>query len=126
VHGSLTNQEVDFPIDTKPSQSRIETIRTVRSLLNEMVSLVKLEPITGRTHQLRIHCAEIGHSIVGDQLYENKQGTFRNKGLLLAATNLTFIHPIISEKLEVSIPIPHKFISLLDREENRAAKYDKD
>lgn len=126
VHGIPEISEIDAPIDLKASKSVLAVIRTVASLQNGFLTLVQLEPITGRTHQLRIHCAGIGHSIVGDKQYENEWGTFRNKGLMLAATNVSLQHPITEEELSVSIPIPNKFTSLLEREEIRAARYVRD
>ncbi len=126
VHGIPDSGEINRAIDSKEARSRLSKLQSVPSLLNGHLSLVKLEPITGRTHQLRIHCKSIGHSIVGDQLYENEAGTFRNKGLFLAATELSFRHPITEEQVEVSIPVPHKFQSLLEREDNRAKRYPKD
>jgi len=59
------------------------------------VSRLLLEPITGRTHQLRVHLAAIGHPIVGDTLYE---GTAAER-LMLHATMLAFIHPERHERL---------------------------
>lgn len=126
VHGIPEITEMDTPIASKASKSLLTVLRTVPSLQNGFLSLVQLEPITGRTHQLRIHCAENGHAIVGDQQYEDEGGTFRNKGLMLAATNVAFQHPITEEELNVSIPLPNKFTSLLEREESRAIRYVKD
>lgn len=125
VHGIPERYEIDMPIDSKASQSKLKIVRTVPSLQNGSLSLVQLEPITGRTHQLRIHCAEIGNSIVGDQLYESAGGTFRNKGLMLAATSLSLVHPITTESLEINIPIANKFQSLINRESNRVERYEK-
>ncbi|GAB5417984.1 MAG: RluA family pseudouridine synthase [Crocinitomicaceae bacterium] len=126
VHGIPENGDINLDIESKAARSRLSNLQSTPSLLNGHLSLVRLEPITGRTHQLRIHCKSIGHAIVGDQLYENEAGTFRNKGLFLAATELSFSHPITKEQVEVSIPIPHKFQSLLEREEKRAKRYQKD
>lgn len=53
-------------------------------------SRVELEPVTGRTHQLRVHMAAIGHPIVGDALYGSDMGVPR---LMLHARLLSFVHP---------------------------------
>lgn len=123
VHGIPMDGEINGAIEGKTATSRLKLIRSVPSLKNEHVSLVQLEPITGRTHQLRIHCQSIGNCIVGDQKYMNADGTFRNKGLFLAATKVAFIHPCTAEFVAVEIPLPHKFESLLNRELNRAKRY---
>lgn len=61
-------------------------------------SRIELAPITGRTHQLRIHMAAIGHSIIGDTLYGGEAGSKASR-LLLHASMLGFIHPLNSERL---------------------------
>ncbi len=57
---------------------------------------VELEPVTGRTHQLRIHMAAIGHPILGDALYGKAAGACR---LMLHARSLSFAHPVSAEPL---------------------------
>ncbi len=81
--------------------------------------MVLLEPKTGRTHQLRKHCAEIGHPIVGDQLYGESGNVMKHKGLFLVATSLQFTHPISGEQMDISIPVPAKFEALMKRENRR-------
>ena len=49
---------------------------------------------TGRTHQLRIHMSELGHPILGDQLYGKEGFILRGRGLFLCAVELNFPHPI--------------------------------
>ncbi len=63
-------------------------------------SRVELEPVTGRTHQLRVHLAAIGHPIVGDCLY-NGHPSYR---LMLHAWKLDFFHPASLEQLSISSP----------------------
>ncbi len=68
---------------------------------------VKLE--TGRTHQIRVHLSEIGHPIVGDEVYSNGKNQFGIKGQLLHAQRLEFEHPITKQKLCLEAPIPEEF-----------------
>jgi len=65
-------------------------------------SRVVLEPVTGRTHQLRVHMASIGHSILGDALY----GGSAAKRLLLHASMLSFAHPLSGELLTLVSEAP--------------------
>ncbi len=58
---------------------------------SENSSRVALEPVTGRTHQLRVHMAAIGHPILGDALYGDALGA---PGLMLHAQSLSFLHPV--------------------------------
>ncbi|MDZ4202934.1 MAG: RluA family pseudouridine synthase [Gallionella sp.] len=62
-------------------------------------SRVALEPVTGRTHQLRVHMAAIGHPIIGDALYGSSAGATR---LMLHARQLSFAHPVSGEVLELT------------------------
>ncbi|OGS80144.1 MAG: RNA pseudouridine synthase [Gallionellales bacterium GWA2_55_18] len=66
---------------------------------------VELEPVTGRTHQLRVHLAAIGHPILGDALYGEKNGDSAER-LLLHASMLCFIHPLGGEPLSLASDPP--------------------
>lgn len=65
---------------------------------------VELEPVTGRAHQLRVHLARLGHTIVGDALYGNDAGN--EPRLLLHATQLTFAHPHDGRACRFTSPPP--------------------
>lgn len=65
-----------------------------------------LEPFTGRTHQLRVHLAAIGHPIAGDPLYAPPEGQALAARLLLHASELAFTHPVTSLPLSLSHPAP--------------------
>jgi 23S rRNA pseudouridine1911/1915/1917 synthase len=81
----------------KPAETRLSVIERRGSM-----SLVELEPVTGRTNQLRIHCAHIGHAILGDDWY----GTRPAPRLCLHAARLCFHHPSGGDWLEFSSPLP--------------------
>lgn len=74
------------------------------------VSLVELEPYTGRTHQLRVHMAFIGHPIMGDTKY-GRQVSFPR--MALHARYLGFVHPSTGKFVEFSTPIPAEFTNAL-------------
>ena len=64
-------------------------------------------PITGRTHQLRVHMAHIGHPILGDTLYADSAVLARSPNrLLLHAHSIDFLHPATSAELHFEAPIP--------------------
>jgi tRNA pseudouridine32 synthase/23S rRNA pseudouridine746 synthase len=68
-------------------------------------SRVELEPVTGRTHQLRVHMAAIGHPILGDRLY-GADANGNAERLLLHASSLSFAHPLGGELLHFECPAP--------------------
>ena len=67
---------------------------------------VRLEPLTGRTHQLRVHLMELGHPIVGDPLYAPPETQALSPRLLLHACELGFEHPASGQHLHLCSPTP--------------------
>lgn len=72
----------------------------------------KLE--TGRTHQIRVHMASIGHPLLGDEVYSGRTSPFKLKGQCLHAMTLGFIHPQTGEYVEINAPLPEYFTHLLE------------
>jgi len=95
------NMAVSFTENTKYAKTFYRTIERKAGL-----SLLELEPFTGRTHQLRVHLAHIGHPIMGDTKY-GKNNVFSR--LALHAKTLGFIHPRSGKYLEFNSPIPKEF-----------------
>ncbi len=69
----------------------------------------RLMPLTGRTHQLRVHMASLGCSIVGDPLYSRSRAALTGFGLLLLAQALTFEHPASGEPMSFRLELPDRF-----------------
>lgn len=70
---------------------------------------------TGRTHQIRVHMASLGHSIVGDKVYGIKKERFNLVGQLLHAKTIGFVHPVTGEMMEFTSEIPEYFQNVLDK-----------
>jgi 23S rRNA-/tRNA-specific pseudouridylate synthase len=88
----------------KPAETRLRVAgRALRR------TLVELEPLTGRTNQLRIHCAHVGHAVVGDVLYEGEP----HGRLCLHAARLAFRHPATNEWVEFFSEAPPELLSAL-------------
>lgn len=83
-------------------------------------SLLRCRLKTGRTHQIRVHMASIGHPIVGDPLYGMKKTPWREDGQMLHAALLGFIHPIREEFLEFSVSPPEDFQAKISKIINRS------
>lgn len=80
-------QKVCFQ-DGKPSQTRYQVVDR-----EEKTTLVRLLPITGRSHQLRVHMMALGHPIVGDEFYADTEARDYSARLQLHSTELSFYHP---------------------------------
>jgi len=72
----------------------------------ELSTLLELTPITGRSHQLRVHMLAIGHPILGDRLYAHDKALSASQRLQLHAQVLEISHPVNSEKLVFMAPCP--------------------
>ena len=93
--------------------TRYEVLREFRHS-----TFLALKPLTGRTHQLRVHLAAIGHPLVGDSRYGQTQGNRRRqeRRLFLHAFRLSFRHPLSGEKVEFESPLPPALEARLERE----------
>jgi tRNA pseudouridine32 synthase/23S rRNA pseudouridine746 synthase len=115
VHGVLSEQQgiIDIPMrgdpDDRPRQivdyqqgKNSTTQWTVINVENNRTRLL-LKPVTGRTHQLRVHCKAIGHTIVGDGLYGDATDE-AEKRMLLHAESIELFHPLTGEHMKLKVP----------------------
>ena len=86
--------------DGKASRSRWRALQT-----SDSASLIELEPVTGRTHQLRVHLQSIGHPMLGDSLYATPDIKALSPRLLLHAQELAFVHPFTEQALAFKAPV---------------------
>lgn len=84
---------------------------------NEKLTLIQLQPKTGRTHQLRIHLKHIGHPIVADEFYAGRKTARSDREwcprLFLHATKIKFSHPITAVSQEFESPLPSDLTAIL-------------
>ncbi len=95
----------------KKAETRFSVLRSFKEH-----SLLDVTPLTGRTHQIRVHMAASGHPIVGDKRYgKRKTKSHIESRLFLHAYYLSFIHPETRERVEFTIPLPMDLQHILER-----------
>lgn len=98
-------------INAPNSRDAITHYRVLQRFSNETYMEFKLE--TGRTHQIRVHMASIGHPLLGDEVYGPAKCRFHLQGQTLHAKTIGFIHPSTGRYMEVEAPFPEYFQKLL-------------
>jgi 23S rRNA pseudouridine1911/1915/1917 synthase len=91
--------------DGKKAMTEYEVIKN-----NEELSIVKLFPLTGRTHQIRVHMSHKGHPVYGDSMYGAPQLGERTR---LHCNGITFIHPVTGEEVCITANPPEDFNGLV-------------
>jgi 23S rRNA-/tRNA-specific pseudouridylate synthase len=120
VHGKTPDKgRIDRALKGKKAVTNFETIQIVPSKIFQHLSLLRLMPVTGRTHQLRIHLQQQKHLIVGDKEYAGSRQTILGKGLFLCACRLQFAHPETGREVDIQIDPPSRFEKLIQREKER-------
>jgi 23S rRNA pseudouridine1911/1915/1917 synthase len=76
-------------------------------------ALVRIRLHTGRTHQIRVHMAHIGHPVIGDPLYGGRKKYFTDQTLMLHAFSLSFFHPTMQQPMRFRAPLPERFKVLI-------------
>ncbi len=104
---------INFPIDGKAASSKFECIAWHHTQNELKFSHIILQPLTGRTHQLRKHCLAMGHPILGDKSYQRQGWQLRRKGMLLCSTGLSFKHPETEKEMNFNIDPPAKFAKIM-------------
>lgn len=134
VYGSVTEPfSVDAPIARhpihrqrqavvltgKPAQTTFTPQKT--GIIDSMpLTYLRAKPVTGRTHQIRVHLQHAGYPILGDPVYHTKASIAAAAALpvynlLLHAARLTLIHPLTGDTISYAAPLPSYFVDLLER-----------
>lgn len=95
----------------KPSETRFRVIKRYPARPEQgrgESALIEAQPLTGRTHQIRVHAYALGHPLVGDVLYGAEE-TYGFARPMLHAQSLSFIHPATNERLKFTVPHPSDF-----------------
>lgn len=120
VHGQITDDggEIDLPLaadwprrpmqklDFARGKASLTRYRVLERNLASNTTRVELEPITGRSHQLRVHLLALGHPILGDTLYAPPTVQAASPRLLLHAQSLKLAHPTTGTPMSIECPSP--------------------
>ena len=105
VHGKLPEEStINEHIDGQSAITKYSVLERITSNSGQDYSLLSLQPLTGRTHQLRIHLSSQGSPILGDKLYGEIGNTLLHKGLFLCARMINFEYGEISIKVKTDLP----------------------
>ncbi len=90
-------------------------IRVLKRFYEEKFTYIECRLRTGRTHQIRVHMAHIGHPLLGDEVYApGRKSRFKLNGQCLHAKTLGFVHPSTGDYIEVDAPLPDYFSHLIE------------
>ena len=125
VRGNIKENEatIDMPIGrsstdrvkmavTKNGKKAVTHFKVLERFSGYTLLEINLE--TGRTHQIRVHMAEIGYPLVGDYVYSKGKNPFNVEGQMLHSYKLEFTHPVTQKKMELEAPIPKYFEDVLE------------
>ena len=130
VHGKWKTDsgEICLPIGRHPQDRKkmAVTYRNSREAITRYrvleqlgkYSLVECVLKTGRTHQIRVHMAHLGHPVIGDTVYGVKKEHFSTNGQLLHAYKVGFIHPRSGAYMEFESPLPDYYKKILEKIRN--------
>lgn len=128
VHGNIKEEEgtVDAPLGRHLADRKKQAVQRDgegrRAVTHYRVlerfrdyTYIECELETGRTHQIRVHMAYIGHPLLGDEVYGSGREPFHLEGQTLHAMVLGFVHPTTGEYMEFEAPLPAYFEELLEK-----------
>jgi 23S rRNA pseudouridine1911/1915/1917 synthase len=121
----LPTGTIDAPIGSdpaRPTRRRVDPAgrparthyRVVRAWTRPACALLEVRLETGRTHQIRVHLASIGHPVVGDRVY-GRPGAVDAPRIFLHASRIELDHPVTAERLVVESPLPDDLAAVVER-----------
>ncbi len=106
------NPNKRIPLSVKfGGENAITNYKVLKKLKDH--TFLELNPITGRTHQIRVHLSYIGHPIIGDKIYSKNAKIYKMSCFALIAKEIHFIHPITKNKIDIIAEYNKEFLSRL-------------
>ncbi|MDR7556746.1 MAG: RluA family pseudouridine synthase [Armatimonadota bacterium] len=94
--------------DGRPAVTRYRVVEAFPEF-----ALLEVRLVTGRTHQIRVHCAHIGHPVVGDPVYGRRRNPWGLRRQALHAYRLAFAHPRDGRAMQFEVPLPEDLVRVL-------------
>lgn len=111
--GRHPTERKKMAVNVRNGKPAVTHYRVLQRFTNHTYMEFELE--TGRTHQIRVHMASIGHPLLGDSIYGNGKNPWKLQGQTLHAAVIGFHHPSDGRYLEIEAPLPEYFKSLLKK-----------
>lgn len=115
IHKPIGRHPVDrkkMAVNEKNGKDAVTHVRVLKRF--DKYTYIECELETGRTHQIRVHMASIGHPLLGDEVYGPAKPAFKLEGQTLHAMTLGVVHPKSGKYLEVNAPLPEYFEHLIN------------
>ena len=111
---SYLEEDEDYKVHSTKNKRKGELAQTAYEVVKTQGenSLVRIDLITGKKNQIRVHMADIGHPVIGDAKYGQAQR--RQRHLMLHAHQITFLHPFHRKPITFTAPVPGYFSNLVD------------
>lgn len=131
VRGEVTanNATIDMPIARdKNSRIKMSVDKNGKQAITHFkvikrykdYTLLEINIETGRTHQIRVHLSEIGHPVVGDEVYSNGKNPYGVKGQMLHSRSIEFTHPRTNKRMNLEAELPAYFQKVIKRLEEES------
>ena len=112
--GRSPNDRKKMAVVQSGGKEAVTHFRVLKRFEEDSFTYIECKLETGRTHQIRVHMAHIGHPLLGDEVYSSRKSKFKTSGQCLHAKILGFVHPTTNEYIETNAPLPEYFSHLLD------------
>ncbi len=110
--GRSDNDRKKMAVNAKNGRNAVTHYKVLKRF--DKYTYIECQLETGRTHQIRVHMASIGHPILGDDIYSLRACPFNLQGQSLHAKTIGFVHPRTNEYVEFEAPLPNYFVHLLE------------
>ncbi len=112
---SNTDRKKMSVVPAGSGKTAVTHYKVIRRFEEDKMTYIECRLETGRTHQIRVHMAHIGHPLLGDTVYgPSFKSRFKLQGQCLHAKTLGFTHPVTGEHIETDAPLPEYFRHLLE------------